>query len=411
VRFCSSFKYLLATVVAIVSCSLMTCTKLAGAQNIVPGHIVIRVQPGVDINRLASDYNTKIIDHASGTDLYTFAVPVTTTETAFAATVGGDARVVYAEPDHYAVSPEVSGEPFHFAFDLSTRPPTFANSASYVQINIAALSPPGRVKAPPPLATGAGIVVAVLDTGVTFTHPDLRFHLLPGFNAVHPGQPPVDVADGIVNYEVGHGTMVAGIIVRLAPQALVMPVRVLNGDGSGTMFDVVKGVRYATTHGARIINMSFGSSIKSSALNDALDEAELAGIILVASAGNDNTNQVNPPTVSRGTISVAALESNNQKSPYSNFGSFVRVSAPGSNIRSTYANGGYASWSGTSFAAPFVSAEAALILSMRPALTSEQVKTFIRNTAHSVDSVNPAYRGQLGNGVIDMDAAVKAAKQ
>ena len=262
---------------------------------------------------------------------------------------------------------------------------------------------------PGPGATGKGVVVAVLDTGATFTHPDLKDHYLPGYNAIHPELPPSEAADGIANYEVGHGTMVAGIIARLAPKAMIMPVRVLNGDGSGTLFDLVKGVDYAVSHGANVISMSFGVSVNSSALNEALDAAELAGIVLVASAGNDNSSNAISPTVSRGTISVAALEADNKKAPYSNFGSFVRVSAPGSNIRSTYSDGGYASWSGTSFAAPFVSAEAALILSAKPTLTSEGVTSIIRGTAHSVDNANPAYRGKLGNGVIDITSAVKAA--
>jgi subtilisin family serine protease len=378
------------------------------ADNTVPGYIIVRVEPGTDVQKLANDYHTAITDHTSGTDLYRFRLPDGTTEDDFAAAVGKDHRVIYAETDHYVLSPEVSGEPFHFAFDLSPKPATYANSATYVQVGLGRINPNGRAKLPPPLATGAGIVVAVLDTGATFGHPDLVGHYLPGFNAIAPGTPPAEAADGIVNYEVGHGTMVAGIIARLAPKAMILPIRVLNGDGSGTMASLVAGVRYAVSHGARVISMSFGSAVKSSALNDALDDAEHAGIVLVAAAGNDNGSDVIPPTVSRGTIAVAALEADNTKTAFSNYGSFVRVSAPGSNIRSTFVDGGYASWSGTSFAAPFVAAEAALILSVRPTFSAEDVKSTIRNTARSVDDVNPAYRGQLGKGVIDIDAAVRS---
>jgi subtilisin family serine protease len=364
----------------------------------------------VDAGRLANDYGTVILDHASGTDLYSFRVPTTTTETAFAATLQSDLRVVYAETDDYVVSPEVGGEPFHFAFDLSSTPTTFVNSATYVQIGCGDINSSGPGSGLTNGVTGKGAIVAVLDTGATFNHPDLAGHYLSGYNAIQPDQPPADVADGIVNYEVGHGTMVAGIIARLAPDAKIMPVRVLNGDGSGSMFNLVKGVQYAVTHGANIISMSFGATVRSSALNDALDQAERAGIVLVASAGNDNeADAALAPTVGRGTIAVAALESDNRKSPYSNYGSFVKLSAPGSNIRSTYSNGGYATWSGTSFAAPFVSAEAALVLSSKPGLTADDVKSIIRNTAHSVDSVNPAYQGKLGNGIIDINAAVRKA--
>jgi subtilisin family serine protease len=103
------------------------------------------------------------------------------------------------------------------------------------------------------------------------------------------------------------------------------------------------------------------------------------------------------------------VEADNTKSPYSNYGSFIDVMAPGTGIRSTFWDGGYASWSGTSFAAPFVAAEAALILSNRPSLTSDVVVSTIRGTAHRLNRMNPTYRGQLGRGIIDIEAAVKSA--
>ena len=396
--------------VGLLICIAATAQQPVNAANLVPGHILVRVKPGVDAGRLANDFGTVILDHPSGTDLYSFRVPATTTEAAFAANVRADARVLYTETDDYVVSPEVGGEPFHFAFDLTSQPTTFANSATYVQVGVGEVNSSGPGNGRVNGATGKGVIVAVLDTGATFNHRDLIGHYLPGYNAIQPNLPPAETADGFVNYEMGHGTMVAGIIARVAPQAMIMPIRVLNGDGSGSMLNLVKGVRYATAHGAKVISMSFGASVKSSALNDALDEAERAGIVLVASAGNDNLpDTVIAPTVSRGTISVAAVESNNKKSPYSNYGSFVRVSAPGSNIRSTYRNGGYATWSGTSFAAPFVSAEVAMILSVKPTLSADQVKSFIQGSAHSIDNVNPAYSGKLGKGVIDIDAAVNKA--
>jgi subtilisin family serine protease len=160
------------------------------------------------------------------------------------------------------------------------------------------------------------------------------------------------------------------------------------------------------THGARIITMSFGAPPTSGALNDALDEAASAGIVLVAAAGNDNSNQPPIPATRHGTIAVGAVEANNCKSSYSNYGSFVRVVAPGTGIRSTFWDGGYATWSGTSFAAPFVAAEAALMLSHQPALLAEDAVSIIRKTARSVDGQNPAYHGQLGNGIIDIESAV-----
>lgn len=400
------FQILLAVALALLSIFGIR----AHADGNVVGHVLVRVATGVDIRVLASSYKTTAQDQVPGTDLYSVATPRDTSDAQFAATLSKDKRVLYAEPDQLIVSPEVGGSPFHLAFDFAPQPRTYANSISYTQVNLGQTDALNQINGKSPLATGAGIIVAVLDTGATFTHPDLQSHYLPGYNAIAPDTLPWDIADGATNAEVGHGTMVAGLIARIAPLAAIQPIRIMKGDGTGTLLNLVKGIHYANTHGARIINMSFGCSVKSGALNDALDEAEAAGIVLIAAAGNNNLNQALPPTVSRGTIAVAALEANNTKSPYSNYGSFVRVSAPGSNIRSTFMDGGYATWSGTSFAAPFVSAQAALVLSVSPSITADQVKSFIRSTAHSVDNQNKPYKGQLGNGIIDIEAAVIAAR-
>ena len=309
----------------------------------------------------------------------------------------------------WLISMEVGGAPFHLAFDRSQTAATFVYSVSYTQVHLGQLDAWNQVNGAAPLSTGSGVVVAVLDTGATFTHPDLQGHYLTGYNALAPDTLPWDIADGVNNDEVGHGTMVAGIIARLAPQATIMPVRVLNGDGIGTIFALVQGIHYANTHGARVINMSFGCSVQTGALNDALDESETMGVLVVAAAGNNNVNSVLPPATGHGTLTVGAVEADNTKSPYSNYGSFVRVVAPGSYIRSTFADGGYATWSGTSFATPFVSAEAALMFSVAPALNGGQIRDCIRNTARSVDSVNSkAYQGQLGKGIIDIEAGVKS---
>lgn len=383
-------------------------SRTARADDVVTGHVVVRVLAGVDIQALATSYKTRVMDQTPGTTLYTLVTPRGVSEAQFVAQLSKDARVQYAEPDRLVLSNEVGGAPFHLAFDRSKAAVTYVNSVSYTQVNLGKTDVLKQINGSAPLATGAGVVVAVLDTGATFTHPDLKDHYLPGYNALAPGSLPWDVADGTVNDEVGHGTMVAGLIARIAPGASIMPVRVLNGDGIGTMFDLVKGIHYANTHGARVLNMSFGCSVQAGALNDALDEAEQMGVLVIAAAGNNNANQALPPASGHSTLVVGAVEVDNTKSPYSNYGSFVRVVAPGSNIRSTFADGGYATWSGTSFSTPFVSAEAALMFSVAPTLTASQAKDCIRSTAVSVDKVNAkAYQGQLGKGIINIEAAVK----
>ncbi len=399
------------TLIATIVGLMLVCASAAFADDIVPGHVLVRVLPGTDINALAASFGSTVQDQVLGIDIYSLATPNGTTEDAFAAQIGADLRVVYAEVDRFLASPEVEGEPFHLPFDRSPKPQTYAASATYLQINVGKTISLFRSGQGRPLATGHGMIVAVLDTGVDFMHPDLRRNLMPGFNMLAPGQLPSDIADGTTNAEFGHGTMIAGIIVRLAPLVRILPVRVINGDGKGTLLDLAKGIGYAISQHANVINISLSCSVTSSVLRETLDASEASGMLIVSAAGNLNTSQVNPPAAHNGSVAVAAVEEDNRKSPYSNYGNFVRVVAPGSNIRSTYPGGQYATWSGTSFAAPFVAAQAALMLSARPTLTALAVHSLIRDTAHSVDGVNPDYKGRLGKGIIDIDAAIRAARR
>jgi subtilisin family serine protease len=365
------------------------------------GHILVKLQPGASIQAVAADYGVTILDQVPGTALYSLSVPAGSNELTFAAQLTADPRVVYAEEDEILDAPEFHGKQIHFAFDKGPNPGGYVNQTAYQQVDMARL---------PAGVTGAGVVVAVLDTGAAFTHPALAGHLLPGYNVLQPNTLPWDLPDGATNVAVGHGTMIAGIIARLAPNARILPVRVMDADGVGTMLDVAKGVHYAVTQGARVLNMSFGAPKLTEAMKDALDEAKNAGVVLVAAAGNDGLNQVQYPAAGRNALAVASVESTLVKSDYSNYGSFVQVVAPGTGIRSTDWTGGYATSSGTSFAVPFVTAEVALVLSARSQLSGGACVGLIDASAVSVDGYNPAYRGLLGKGMIDIGKTVLSAR-
>jgi subtilisin len=213
------------------------------------------------------------------------------------------------------------------------------------------------------------------------------------------------VADGTNNQAVGHGTMVASLIARVAPRAEIIPVRVMNGDGSGPLVNVIDGIRYAIAQKANIINISFGTPNESGLLDKALDSAEEAGILIVAAAGNQGSRAHHYPASSGGTIAVASVDTSFAKSAFSNYGSEIQVDAAGANIRAAAAGGGYAVWSGTSVATPFVSGAAALVWSTHPQMEGDAVGERLRETAQSVDAYNPNYVGLLGGGLIDMARA------
>jgi subtilisin family serine protease len=250
------------------------------------------------------------------------------------------------------------------------------------------------------------VVVAILDTGANLCHVALRSHFIKGYNAIDSAQPPLDLPNGTTNIGAGHGTFIAGIVAQMAPEAMIMPVKVLDSEGVGTLFNVVEGLHYAVNHGARVINMSFGSPKDLPALADAVQEAKDAGIVLVASAGNTGCAEYHYPAAYAGVMAVSAVDEGNVKPAFANFGDHIFVVAPGTNIRSTYWTGGYATWSGTSFSAPFVTGQVALLLGMNPGLDRDSVHELIRGTAVDITDINPDFKGLLGNGIIDVQAAI-----
>ncbi len=373
------------------------CLGRASADGTVTSSVLVQVRDSSRLFALQARYSISNPTPINSRGLYRVSIPAGANAGAIVQQLYADPNVIYAEQEGMVCAPVVEGEQLHFAFDASPDPGGYINQAAYQQVNLVNLNTP---------AIGTGTIVAVLDTGATFNHPDLIGHYLPGYNTIQPGTPPSDVPDGLTNIAVGHGTMIAGIIAKIDPGAQILPIRVLNADGIGTISNVVVGINYAISQGAKVINMSFGAQQQSTALNNAIAQAQMAGVILVASAGNDNNNSPHYPAAIPGVLGVASLDSDNTKSDFSDFGSYVDLDAPGDGIRSTYWTGGYASWSGTSFAAPFVSGEAALIQDLFPFFNSNTVSTMIVWSAFSINSLNPGYSGMLGAGIIDIGAAL-----
>ncbi len=201
----------------------------------------------------------------------------------------------------------------------------------------------------------------------------------------------------------GHGTMVAGILAVMAPDAMIMPLRAFDDNGCGTTYNIAKAVKYAVSHGAQVINMSFGISGQTQTLKKTIEEAVNAGVTVVASAGNGNTSAPQYPAGYPGILGVAATNLKDVKASFSNYGSTIFVSAPGSNIISAYPGGYYAELSGTSFSAPMVAAEAALLQSLKTSGWKNSIAAGVDN----IDAVNPAYTGQLGTGRINLLKALQ----
>src|SRR6267142_460070 len=199
-----------------------------------------------------------------------------------------------------------------------------------------------------------------------------------------------------------HGTLCAGIIHSIAPDSMIMPLRAFDDAGDSDVFTILKAIDFAVANSAQVINMSFGMDTDSASIRSSIQAAVAAGITVVASDGNKNSGTFQFPAAYPGVLSVAATDNSDNKASFSNYGSYVTVSAPGVNVISSFPGGYYAAISGTSFAAPIVAAEAALLrgLLKNPA-------TVIPQSSVNIDGLNPAYTGTLGAGRVDLFQAVR----
>ncbi|HYJ00353.1 MAG TPA: S8 family peptidase [Thermoleophilaceae bacterium] len=262
--------------------------------------------------------------------------------------------------------------------------------------------------------------VAVVDTGVDTDHPDLAQNVYKskdkpnngkdddkngyvddtyGFNAIK--------GKGSAEDDEGHGTHVAGIVAGIGNNGIgvagvcwsakVLPVKFMNSRGKGSTSDAIAAIQYAVKQGVKVINCSFGSSAKSSALKDAVDYAQDHKALLVVAAGNDGENIDKKPTYpasygDSNILAVAASTSDDGLASFSNFGSAaVDVAAPGDSVLSTYLGGGYKTLSGTSMAAPYAAGVAALLRKQEPDASYGDIRYAIR---HKVDKP-PAFEGKV----------------
>ena len=263
-------------------------------------------------------------------------------------------------------------------------------------------------------STGGDVKVAILDTGVQHDHPDLAANVKGGISVVGD-ENSTDNADW--NDGHGHGTHVAGIVAAVnndvgvvgsAPAAWLYGVKVLSDSGEGPVSDVIEGIDWSVQNGMQVLNLSLGTDVHVSAFEDACDQACEAGLLLVAAAGNKK--EAEPPYLSYpaaydSVIAVASTNSNDQAPSSSNSGSFVELAAPGVSIYSTYKGSTYATFSGTSMAAPHVSGTAALVWARKPSLANVQVRSILQQTA---EDLGPTGRDTVyGYGLVRADEAVQ----
>jgi thermitase len=279
------------------------------------------------------------------------------------------------------------------------------NAAAWTKIDLGA----GQ-KADPRL--GQGVIVAVLDTGVDSKHPAFTGHLNTalGWDYVGNDADPQDEnwASGS-GKSFGHGTAVAGIILQVAPNATIVPYRVLNPNGGGRLSNIILAVNDAVSKGAKVINMSLGTTTASAALNNAVSSAIKSGAMVVASSGNSGDDNITYPARSSldmqlilggGLLSVGSIgKEDDKKDDFSTYGLGIDVMAPGRAVATAFPGGLRTNATGTSFAAPMVSGAVALAMS-NGRTNVVALYTSIKATASA--STDPIYGGKLGKGTLNV---------
>ena len=349
------------------------------AEASVPGQIIIKTVSGVNIAALNSRYGTLVVERfldKGNTNIYLLKTVNGSDVQGTLDTMLGDPRITYAELNYLSGVPEADDETEaqhrHSAFPAGDATPTTKNYSRDSIYPDSALNLTDARK----ISQGAGKTVAIIDTGAQMNHPALksRFLGVPRYDFVDddkdPSEPPLASTEEQRDQEVvGHGTHVAGIINLVAPRASLMPLRALDRDGYGTTFHVAEAIAFADTNGANVINLSLGSPSWSCLLREKVTEATDHGRVVVAAAGNYNSVQPQYPASRQipdaadddGLLAVTSVDPTPKRSTFANYGPWVDIAAPGEQILSTYPVSGYAYWSGTSMAAPFVAGEAALI--------------------------------------------------
>ncbi len=363
------------------------------AGEFVPDELVCQFIAPLTIDSLNNQFGTSTGKYLSQLDSYLLETDPGVNIDSLVDEILALPEVVYCEPNFLLDAPEPvqSSQPFLDQEAVGT----FEDQFSALTLNI----PDANI-----LSTGSSVGVAVIDAGINMTHPALSSTTVSGFDYVDNDPIAEDVTGTPAT---GHGTFVSGVIKLVAPGAISKSYRVLDTAGSGNGYTIAEAVLQAIEDSCKVINLSIVMNGKHPTLDDAVEFARNNNVIVVAAAGNDGDETEKFPASDSYTLSVAGLDTTNHKADFSNYNNKVDVCAPSTAIYAPYIDSSYAWWDGTSFAAPFVAGLAALLFEVNPDATWNDIVDVITQTAIDIDSLNPAFEGLLGYGLIDPVAALE----
>lgn len=368
------------------------------------GWVLVAPKSGESIEPIVAQSGGTLLGAIPGTGYYRVAVPADTGMMAFRHQMGRDARVRSADPDVGMSAPEGDG---------STLPAggLLVGSAIAWQTELLRIGADVARER----ATGLGVRVAVLDTGmlpheVTDASVDAD-----GWDFIGGDPDPLDEpdgldsdADGLVDESHAHGLFVASLIVAVAPDARIVPFRVLDADGIGHVSAIATAIWQATDLGAHVINLSVSMENSPQVLREAVASARVRGVCVVASAGNTGVGDVNYPAALPETFSVTAVDAEDARAEFASFGAEVDLSAPGVDLLGAYPSpSGTARWSGTSFSAALVSGAVALLHDRDPGADPALLLQRLIDTAAPLAEPDPTIAVWLGGGRLDLESATR----
>jgi subtilisin family serine protease len=390
---------------------------------------IVALKDGQSIDKITKNHKTTVVKRIAGTNVYLLREEGGNSLTLKKLKSDGiDSAEVNAriELNDALESIFLLDDDLEAQFLLDTNARTILNGVEvpqyYAQQPALSLIEGDKVRS---ISTGAATRIATVDTGVDFNHPALRPWLDAGVDLVNgrsasesDGLGLADQLEGAFLLDeggqktanmptaYGHGTLVAGLIHLVAPDAVIVPIKAFDYYGNTSMFTIIESVYAALEMNVDVINMSFSTSVDSPGLRDAINQARAAGITVVSSMGNGGMHlDIVYPAAYTGVFGVAATDQQDRLTPFSNYGKSVAISAPGSYIISTAPGGKYAIVAGTSFSAPLVSGTVSLLASLQNRGNSQG--PIVVSAAESIDIKNPGYERMLGKGRVNVRRALE----
>ena len=347
------------------------------------GRLVVQTRKNADaalVTRTLGVHGARVRNKHAHTDVWVIDVPESQSA-AISAALEKTGLFTFVEPDYIATRAAAPNDP---------------NFGSQWYL--------GKIQAPSAwdISTGSsGVVIAMVDSGVDPTHPDLASKLVPGWNFLTGTSNTADVN--------GHGTQTAGVaaaatnnfggIAGVAWSNPIMPLVVLDANGNAYYSDMANAITYAADHGARIISVSLIGVSPSSVLQNAVNYAWGKGAVIFAGAGNFGDTYPNYPAACDNVLGISATDSNDSRAYFSSYGSYIDLAAPGTSILTTMAGGGYGYMDGTSFATPIAAAVGALALSVNPSMSNSALVSLLEQNADDLGTAG--YDQQLGWGRVN----------